>query len=453
MTGEAEEGTISAAADLADAALYRETLSAFDAPRRESGSLLFVALFVFFVLGELTDLKSLSGLAILIAVIAFHEVGHAAAMRLFGFRDVRVFFVPLLGAATSGRARGVAAWKEAIVSLLGPLPGIALGVVGMWIFGRHPTPWLFTTVQTLLFLNVFNLLPFGPLDGGRFFRQVLFSRHRVLEVAFMALGSLLLAYVALRGSMFVLLAFAVLGLLALPLRYRLLGAAAALRRRAPAPAQLGALEHRALFDAARGVLGPAAQAKQLGDAMETILDAAKPAPRFLGTLGLLGVYAASLLCGVVALVFVSVQSGGLDWTVVEQPGWRVEFARPPTTRAELLRRDDIPGALSTWHAAVEGVHRFTIQVKDASSPDDAVRWGAAERKRIVSETGLQLAGERAVTVSSRPAQEFELAGPGRILRGRILIVGNRAYEITASAPEWGERQRRFLDSFALRDTP
>ena len=120
-------------------------------------------------------------------------------MRPFGFRDVRMFFIPFFGAAVSGRPRGAAAWKEAAVTLLGPLPGIAAGVaLVVWATTRHyPDALSFRVVEALLVLNVFNLLPFGFLDGGRFLERVLFSRHRVLEVAFVALGSLALGVLAL----------------------------------------------------------------------------------------------------------------------------------------------------------------------------------------------------------------------------------------------------------------
>jgi hypothetical protein len=40
--------------------------------------------------------------ALILAVLLVHEAGHAIAMRLSGYRDVHVFFVPLLGALTIG---------------------------------------------------------------------------------------------------------------------------------------------------------------------------------------------------------------------------------------------------------------------------------------------------------------------------------------------------------------
>ena len=49
-------------------------------------------------------------------------------MRIFHYRNLRMFFIPLFGAAVTGRNWNVPGWKKALVSLAGPLPGIALGI-------------------------------------------------------------------------------------------------------------------------------------------------------------------------------------------------------------------------------------------------------------------------------------------------------------------------------------
>src|SRR5690348_9012590 len=106
-----------------DDELFQQARRDFAAPRPvQTTSLLFLVLFLLFLASQLGDLKSPTGLAVLVAVVLFHEAGHALGMRWFGFRDVRMFFIPFFGAAVSGRPRGAAAWKDAVVSLLGPLP-------------------------------------------------------------------------------------------------------------------------------------------------------------------------------------------------------------------------------------------------------------------------------------------------------------------------------------------
>ena len=105
---------------------------------------------------------------VLLAAIAFHEAGHAVAMRSLGYRDVQVFFVPLLGALTVGRPARSSVRDRMLVLLAGPVPGLwlglILGILGMTYF---PTVLLRAAPLALLILNGINLLPFTPLDGGR----------------------------------------------------------------------------------------------------------------------------------------------------------------------------------------------------------------------------------------------------------------------------------------------
>ena len=106
--------------------------------------------------------------ALILAVITFHEAGHASAMRVFGYRDVHVFFVPLLGAMTVGRPAVAKVRDRLVVLLAGPVPGLWLAAVLLVIESvLGPVPMLHRAALALLILNALNLLPFTPLDGGR----------------------------------------------------------------------------------------------------------------------------------------------------------------------------------------------------------------------------------------------------------------------------------------------
>jgi Zn-dependent protease len=106
--------------------------------------------------------------ALILAVIAFHEAGHAIAMRLFGYRDVHIFFVPLLGAMTVGRPAVTSVRGRLSVLFAGPVPGLWLAVVLLAIDQSYGYAGILrSTAVALLILNALNLLPFTPLDGGR----------------------------------------------------------------------------------------------------------------------------------------------------------------------------------------------------------------------------------------------------------------------------------------------
>ena len=138
---------------------------------------------------------------LVIVVLLIHEVGHLVAMRALGYRDTRILFIPFFGAATSGTETGVGAAERAVVSLAGPLPGLALGVVLFIAVAVQsaPTPtdadpvWLDALGFLLLFINGLNFLPLLPLDGGRVVHELVFSRHAKLETPFRLITAVALA--------------------------------------------------------------------------------------------------------------------------------------------------------------------------------------------------------------------------------------------------------------------
>ncbi len=119
-----------------------------------------------------------------VGVLLVHEFGHLVAMRVFRYRDIRMLFIPFLGAVISAQNVGVAAYKKAIVSLAGPVPGIFLAGVLFAAGAMTTQSMLLHAAFLMLLINGFNLLPVFPLDGGRLMRTVLFCRSRYLEVIF-----------------------------------------------------------------------------------------------------------------------------------------------------------------------------------------------------------------------------------------------------------------------------
>jgi Zn-dependent protease len=96
-----------------------------------------------------------------------HELGHAIAMRRLGIPAGAPVFIPFVGAVIAMRGMPRNAWVEAIVGIGGPLLGtlgaavcLAVGVVTGHLF------W-FGLASTGFMLNLFNMIPVSPLDGGR----------------------------------------------------------------------------------------------------------------------------------------------------------------------------------------------------------------------------------------------------------------------------------------------
>jgi hypothetical protein len=243
-------------------------------------------------------------LAWLVGVLLLHESGHFLGMRYFKYSYVQMFFIPLFGAAVRGERKGIPAWQEAIVLLLGPLPGLLLGCgIYFWDLAR-PQPLLRTGAAWLVAINYFNLLPLALLDGGKFCNRLLFSRFRWVEVVSQVLAVLGLVMVCWGPGWICLALSGAFALFVLaPGRYKTATAAMAMRSRWPdLPPQLANLSEdqwRDLFTATRGQFrtsSPGSLAIQIEGVHHRALEHPESG---LATFGLFAVYLAALLLGVV----------------------------------------------------------------------------------------------------------------------------------------------------------
>ncbi len=135
---------------------------------------------------------TLSELVILIIVLFVHEAGHLIAMKLFKYSDVKMFFIPFIGAVITGREQTPYASRKALVSIAGPMPGLLIGLFFAILYAGNQQKQYYDIASMFIFINAFNLLPLYPLDGGSFFDSILFSRNYVIEVVFKVITSLLL---------------------------------------------------------------------------------------------------------------------------------------------------------------------------------------------------------------------------------------------------------------------
>jgi len=146
-------------------------------------------------------------LIMLVGVLLIHEMGHFVGMRLFGYQNVRMFFIPFFGAAVSGRKTGVEGYKEAIVVLLGPVPGLFISLALILSYATTQNDALRRLAIWFAVINGFNLLPIFPMDGGRLLQIVLFSRNRYLESFINILAAVALIMIAWGLGAWILCAF------------------------------------------------------------------------------------------------------------------------------------------------------------------------------------------------------------------------------------------------------
>lgn len=102
-----------------------------------------------------------------VALLFIHELGHAVVLRRQGIKTSPIVFLPFLGAVIAMKSMPKDAYKEAQMALGGPILG-SLGALAC-LLASYATgsDLLQALAYTGFLLNLFNLIPVVPLDGGR----------------------------------------------------------------------------------------------------------------------------------------------------------------------------------------------------------------------------------------------------------------------------------------------
>ena len=102
-----------------------------------------------------------------VLLLLVHEMGHVLEAKRQGLPVSAPMFIPFLGALITLKKLPDNAWAEAKVAIAGPILG-SLGAAAVWGVGEAIDSELLVGLAfTGFFLNLFNLAPISPLDGGR----------------------------------------------------------------------------------------------------------------------------------------------------------------------------------------------------------------------------------------------------------------------------------------------
>ena len=102
-----------------------------------------------------------------VALLFVHESGHYIAAKRRGLDVGAPTFIPFIGAWVELKQRPHDAETEAYVGLGGPLLGTVGAIVCYFIARDAGIDWLLAVAYSGFFLNLFNLIPLSPFDGGR----------------------------------------------------------------------------------------------------------------------------------------------------------------------------------------------------------------------------------------------------------------------------------------------
>jgi Zn-dependent protease len=143
-----------------------------------------------------------------VLLIFVHEAGHAIVMRRLGLAAGAPVFIPFVGAVIAMKSLPRDAYVEALVGIGGPVLG-SVGALVCFIvaFSTGSLLW-YSLASTGFLINLFNLIPVSPLDGGRIVGVI----SRWLWAAGYAVG----IFVFAMTKSPILLLILVLGLFSLP---------------------------------------------------------------------------------------------------------------------------------------------------------------------------------------------------------------------------------------------
>jgi Zn-dependent protease len=102
-----------------------------------------------------------------VILLLLHELGHVIQLRREGIEASAPMFIPFLGAVVASKSLGEDAAAEARVGLAGPVLGSIATLVPLGIWLATGEEFWQALAFVGFFLNLFNLAPVLPLDGGR----------------------------------------------------------------------------------------------------------------------------------------------------------------------------------------------------------------------------------------------------------------------------------------------
>ena len=187
-------------------------------------SLLSLGLFILVFYFLIDDLQVLF---LIVLILFIHEMGHFIAMKIFGYNGVNMFFIPLIGAMVTGEKDRISQSQRAIIVLAGPVPGVLIGC-GIIAYAQtigHTG----AAIAGFMFLliNVLNLLPLDPLDGGKLIETLFFSSNENIKQVFLIAS---VVFMVVAGVFFQMYLLAFLGLY-MSLRIKMVKSLSELRKK------------------------------------------------------------------------------------------------------------------------------------------------------------------------------------------------------------------------------
>ncbi|PMG45214.1 site-2 protease family protein [Shewanella sp. 10N.286.52.B9] len=116
----------------------------------------------------------------LIACLVIHEYGHIKAMKHFGMKTKGIYLIPFMGGLAVSDERINTRWQNVVISIMGPTFGLFMSIGCMLAYWLTGNIFFVGLASFNALLNLFNLLPILPLDGGHILKSITFSMNSMV---------------------------------------------------------------------------------------------------------------------------------------------------------------------------------------------------------------------------------------------------------------------------------
>lgn len=132
----------------------------------------------------------------LIACLVFHEYGHIRAMKHFGMKTKGIYLIPFMGGLALSDEKINTRWQDVVISIMGPSFGLLMSILSLVAYWLTGNVFFAGLAAFNALLNLFNLLPILPLDGGHILKSISFSMNSILGLGACISGAAIGVYLS-----------------------------------------------------------------------------------------------------------------------------------------------------------------------------------------------------------------------------------------------------------------
>lgn len=146
----------------------------------------------------------------LLGILVFHEYGHLRAMKRMGIPTKGMYLIPFVGGIAVGD-KPETRWQEVYIAMMGPIFGLLMTLVFFVIYLITDNTFAALVASLSALINLFNLIPVMPLDGGRVVKALVFSGNNRLALIALLTVSALCFVATLHFHLYLITFFIVIG--------------------------------------------------------------------------------------------------------------------------------------------------------------------------------------------------------------------------------------------------